>query len=241
MGITKTLARLSKIFTWSTIRNDVCRFFGQCLNYQHTKYETRKPIGLLEPLPVPTKPCKDLSLDFIVRLPPYRGHMKILVVVDRFSKEIHLGILPTQYFAYHVANLFLDIIVKHHGMPKSLVSGRDPLFISKLWQELFKLSSMKLRISSAYHPQSDGQIEVMNRIIEQYLWVFVHNKPLTWGKFLPWVEWSCNTSWNTSTRTSPFEVIFGKKPPTILQYIMISSIVEAIDALLSIGRPCLIA
>ena len=78
---------------------------------------------------------------------------------------------------------------------------------------------MKLRMSLAYHLQSDNQTEVMNRIIKQYLRAFVHHKPSTWGKFLPWVEWSYNTSRNTSNGTSPFEVTFGKKPPSIPQYI----------------------
>lgn len=88
------------------------------------------------------------------------------MVVDKFSKVIHLGLLPTQYSIYQVANLFLDIVAKHHDTPKRLVSDRDLLFISKFWQELFKLSGTKLRLSSAYHLQSDGQTEVMNCIIE---------------------------------------------------------------------------
>jgi len=140
---------------------------------------------LLSPLPVPTRPWEDLSLDFIVGLSSYKGNTTILVVVDRFSKGIHLGLLPSQYIAYQVATLFLDILAKLHGMPQSLVSDRDPLFISKFWQELFKLSGTKLRLSLACHPQSDGQTEVMNRIIEQFLRAFVHHRPSSWGKFLP--------------------------------------------------------
>ena len=93
--------------------------------------------------------------------------------------------VPSQYIAYQVATLFLDILAKLHGMPQSLVSDRDPLFISKFWQELFKLSGTKLRLSLACHPQSDGQTEVMNRIIEQFLRAFVHHRPSSWGKFLP--------------------------------------------------------
>jgi len=163
------------------------------------------------------------------------------VVVDKFSKVIHLGLLPTQYSIYQVANLFLDIVAKHHDTPKRLVSDRDLLFISKFWQELFKLYGTKLRLSLTYHPQSDGQTKVMNDIIEQYLRAFVHHKPSTWGMFLPWVEWSYNTSKNTSIDTSPFEVTFGKKPPMILQYIMVSSAVEAVDTLLSSWGQSLIA
>lgn len=156
-------------------------------------------VGLLCPLPVPHHPWEDLSLDFITGLPPYHGNSVILVVVDRFSKGIHLGMLPSSHTAHAVASLFMDIVGKIHGLPRSLVSDRDPLFVSKFWQELFQLSGTQLRMSSAYHPQSDGQTEVLNKIIEQYLRAFVHRRSRTWGKLLLWVEWSHNTSWNVGT------------------------------------------
>lgn len=112
---------------------------------------------------------KDLSLDFIVGLPSYRGNSVILVIMDRFSKGLHLGALPQHHTTLSVVRLFMEISGKLHGMPRSLVSDRDPLFVSHFWQELFKLSGTKLRMSSAYHPQFNGQTEAMNRIIEQYL------------------------------------------------------------------------
>lgn len=129
----------------------------------------QKVAGLLCPLPVPHRPWEDLSLDFIVGLPAYHGNTTILVVVDRFSKGIHLGMLPASHTAHMVASLFIDMVVKIHGVPRNLVFDRDPLFISKFWQELFKASGTHLRMNSAYHPQSDGQTEVLNRIVEQYL------------------------------------------------------------------------
>lgn len=95
---------------------------------------------LLCPLPVPHCPWEDLSIDFITGLPPYHGNSVILVVVDRFSKGIHLGMLPPSHTAHTVASLFMDIVGKIHGLPHSLVSDRDTLFISKFWQELFYLS-----------------------------------------------------------------------------------------------------
>lgn len=108
--------------------------------------------GLLCPLLVPHRPWEDLSLDFIVGLPSYQGNTVLLVVVDRFSKGIHLGMLPSNYSALMMASLFLDIVVKLHGLPRSLVSDRDPLFVSRFWQELFRASGKQLRMSSAYHP-----------------------------------------------------------------------------------------
>lgn len=151
MGNKKTLARIKENFTWKSIRDDVQRFIATCIDCQHTKYEDHKPVGLLCPLPIPSIPWEDLSLDFIVGLPTYQGQTIILIVVDRFSEGLHLGMLQPHYTAY------MDIMGKLHGMPCSLVSNRDPLFISHFQQELFKLSGTKLCMSSTYHPQSDGQ------------------------------------------------------------------------------------
>lgn len=152
MGIMKTMAKLSDSFTWSGMKRDIQEFIVACLDCQHTKYETNRFTGLLCPLPVPARPWEDLSLDFIVGLPPYRGHTTILVVVDRFSKGVHLGMLSSLYTAHNVTMLFMDIVGKLNGLPKSLVSDRDPLFISRFWQELFRLCGTTLRMSSMYHP-----------------------------------------------------------------------------------------
>lgn len=151
-GIAKTLARVSENFYWEGLRADVTQFVNKCVDCQYTKYKTKKPAGLLCPLPAPHRPWEDLSLDFIVGLPPFHGNTVILVAVDRFSKGIHLGMLPQHHSAYSVAVLFINIIVKLHGVPWSLVSDRDPLFVSQFWRELFELSGTHLRMSSAYHP-----------------------------------------------------------------------------------------
>jgi len=169
MGIAKTIARLSENFNWTGLREDVTQFVANCIECQFTKYETKNVVGLLYPLPVPFRLWEDLSLDFIIGLPPDHDKMVLLVIVDRFLKGIHLGALPAAHTTHMVATLFIDIVVKIHGMPKSLVSDRDPLFISGFWQKLFRPSGTRLRMSSSYHPQSDGQTEVMNRIVEQYL------------------------------------------------------------------------
>lgn len=132
--MTKTLARIFENFTWSGLRYDITQFITNCVDCQLTKYETKKMAGLLCPLSVPHRPWEDLSLDFIVGLSAYHGHTTILVVVDRFSKGVHLGMLPTAHTTLMVASLFLYIVVKLHGVPRSLLSDRDPLFISKFWQ-----------------------------------------------------------------------------------------------------------
>ncbi|MCH82581.1 hypothetical protein A2U01_0003391 [Trifolium medium] len=233
MGVHKTYTRLLENFYWKGMREDVRHFISQCSICQTTKYETKKPAGLLQPLPIPSVIWEDLSLDFITGLPPSHGFTVILVVVDRFSKGAHFGALPTGFTAYKVASLFLDMICKHHGLPRSLVSDRDPIFISRFWRELFTLCGTKLRMSTSYHPETDGQTEVLNRILEQYLRSFVHSKPSQWSNYLPLAEWSYNTSTHSSTGLSPFQVIFGKPPPSILHYLLGTSPVEAVDSMLS--------
>ena len=142
--------------------------------------------------------------------------------------------LPTHHTAYTVAILFMDLVGKLHRMPRSLVSDCDPLFLSKFWQELFCLSGgTKLQLSYAYHPQSDGQPKVLNRVIEQYLRAFVHKKPSSWGKLLGWVEWSYNTSWNSSSGLSPYEITFGKKPFNFSQYLAENSNIDVVNVMLT--------
>jgi len=131
---------------------------------------------------------EDISLDFITGLPSFQSYSVILVVVDRFSKAAHFGMLPTNFSAVKVVELFASMVCKLHGMPKSIISDRDPLFMSNFWKELFQMSGTKLRMSSAYHPQSDGQTEAVNKVLEQYLRAFVHVEPKLWGKYLHWAE-----------------------------------------------------
>lgn len=155
-GVTKTLHHLRQNFDWPQIKDDVRRYVAQCPTCQQTKYETKKSAWLLQPLPIPAHFWKDLSLDFVTGLPLSQGYTVILVVVDRFSKAAHFGALPTHHTAYKVAVLFLDMVCKHHDFPCSLVSDRDPIFVSNFWRKLFRLGSTKLRMSTAYHPQTNG-------------------------------------------------------------------------------------
>lgn len=231
-SVAKTMRRLSENFFWDNMRQEVHNFVRQCAICQQTKYQTGKPGGLLHPLPLPTHVWEDVSMDFITGLPPSNGYTVILVVVDRFSKGIHLGALPTNFTAYKVADLFVSMVCKLHGLPKSIVSDRDPIFISRFWSYLFKFSGTLLRMSSSYHPQTDGQTEVMNRTIEQYLRAFVHDTPSQWVRFLPWAEFHYNTSVHTGSGLSPFEVMYGKPPPSIPAYIPGTSSVDACDSIL---------
>lgn len=115
------------------MQQDVRKYVANCIPCQQTKYDHRRQSGLFCPLPVSASPWEDLSLDFIVGLPNFRGHSIILVVVDRFSKGVHLGMLPLNYTTIGMAKTFMDIAEKIHDLSHSLVSDRDPLFVSRCW------------------------------------------------------------------------------------------------------------
>ncbi|MCH91593.1 Ty3/gypsy retrotransposon protein, partial [Trifolium medium] len=224
--------RLQENVFWYGMRKDVTHFVKSCSVCQQTKPANHSPYGLLQPLPFLERVWEDISLDFIVGLPSVQSHTAILVVVDRLSKAAHFGSLPTHFTAVKVADLFAKMICKLHGMPRSMVSDRDPILLSQFWQELFKLSGTKLRMSTAYHPQSDSQTEIVNKVLQQYLRCFVHDKPTQWGQFLHWDEWHYNTAIHTSTGLSPFQIVYGRPPPALVDYIPGSSTIQAIDATL---------
>ena len=121
LGIAKTTHRLESSFYWSTLRQDVKRSIRECSVCQQMKTSTCRPAGLLQPLPIPTGVWEDISMDFITYLPQSHGFTAILVVVDRYSKGVHFGALPTNYSTFKVASLFLNMVCKHHGIPRSII------------------------------------------------------------------------------------------------------------------------
>jgi hypothetical protein len=175
-----------------------------CAVCQRNKSDHLHPAVLLQPLEVPSSIWSDIVLNFIEGFPRVNGKTVILMVVDRFSKYAHFVPLGHPYTATTVARAFFNNIVRLHGMPTSVVSDRDPVFTAHFWKELFKLSGVQLRFSSAFHLQSDGQLEATNRIITMYLRCLASDRPRQWLQWLSWAEYCYNTAYQSSLHTSPF-------------------------------------
>ena len=171
----------------------------------------------------------EVSMDFLEGLSPSNGHTVIMVIVDRLTKYAHFVALRHPYTAVTIAKSFIANVVRLHGIPTSIVSDRDKVFISSFWQTLFQLQGTKLRMSSSYHPQTDGQTEVVNRTLEQNLRCFAGDQPRKWLKWIPWVEFSYNTFIHSSTKMTPFEAVYGIPPPSILTYVLGTSHIQAVD------------
>lgn len=150
-------------------------------------------------------------------------------MVDRFSKYAHFIALGNPYTAMSVAQAFFDQIVHLHDVHCSIVGDRDPVFTSKLWSELFRLSGVQLRLSSAFHRQIDGQSEVTNRVLGVYLRCLAGDRPRSWLRWLPWAEYCYNTSFQTALKTTPFQVVYGRDPPPMIRYEAGFSRVVALD------------
>ena len=215
LGQDKTLQSLRRLFTWRGISDDVTRFVQTCQICQATKTSNQKPSGLLQPLPVPEVRWEHVSMDLITQLPQSTGgHDCIFVVVDRLSKMIHLMPCKTAISAAELSKLFVDNVFKLHGMPKTIVSDRDPRFTSHFWSAFHKAMGTRLAMSTAFHPQTDGQTERANRSIEQMLRAIVSGPQTDWDEQLAMVEFAYNNSVQASTCQTPFFLNAGQHPNT---------------------------
>uniref|UniRef100_A0A2N9HGB9 RNA-directed DNA polymerase n=1 Tax=Fagus sylvatica TaxID=28930 RepID=A0A2N9HGB9_FAGSY len=228
-GYLKTYQRAKKDWFWKGMKQDIKSYVKECDTCQRIKSETTRPAGLLQPLPIPPRPWYSISMDFIEGLPKSNKQNVILVVVDRLTKFVHFMALAHPYTAAKVADIFMKNVFKLHGMPTSIVSDRDTAFTANFWQELFKIQEVELAMSSSYHPQTDGQTEVVNRSLEQYLRAFAGDKPSLWVHWLPMAEFWFNTNYHTSTKMTPFEALYGYEPPTVMDYIPGTTKVAAVD------------
>ena len=217
-GVQRTLHRLRRDFHFPNMKQAVQDFVHASATCQRYKSEHLHPAGLLLPLPVPQGVWTDIALDFVEALPRIKGKSVILMVVDRFSKYCHFIPLAHPYSTESVAQAFFADVVRLHGIPQSMVSDRDPVFTSAFWKELMRLVGTKPHMSTAFHPQSDGQSEAANRVIIMYLRCLTGDRPKQWLRWLLWAEFVFNTAYQSSLHNTPFRVVYGRDPPSVRSY-----------------------
>ena len=211
-GWQRTHALLKQGYYWPQMRDDVEEYTRTCLICQQDKVERRRTPGLLEPLPVPSRPWESVSLDFITSLPKTGDLTGILVIIDRFSKYATFVPVSKYCSAEETARLFFRNVVKYWGVPQNIVSDRDGRFTGSFWTELFNLLGSQLNISSSYHPQTDGQTERFNGMLEEYLRHFVNANQKNWPQLLDVAQFCFNARKSSATNKSPFEVVTGQQP-----------------------------
>lgn len=194
---------------------EVDRFVTTCHSCQRNKTSNRAPAGKLQPLPIPGRRWECVSMDLITQLPCSKnGHTAIAVFVDKLSKMVHFQPCATDSGALAFANHMVTAVFRLHGIPKTIISDRDPRFVSKFWEEVCRLLGTKQALSSAYHPESDGQTERVNRVLEDVLRHYVSPQQDDWDTYLPMAEFAINNSWHESTGCTPFFLNYGQHPHT---------------------------
>nr|CAE02842.3 OSJNBa0014F04.8 [Oryza sativa Japonica Group] len=211
-GSTKMYQDLKERFWWASMKREIAEYVAVCDVCQRVKAEHQKPAGLLQPLKIPEWKWEEIGMDFITGLPRTSSdHDSIWVIVDRLTKVAHFIPVKTTYSGSRLAELYMARIVCLHGVPKKIVSDRGSQFTSNFWKKLQEEMGSKLNFSTAYHPQTDGQTERVNQILEDMLRACALDFGGSWDKNLPYAEFSYNNSYQASLQMAPYEALYGRK------------------------------
>lgn len=213
-GINRTIEKFRRTYYFPQYRQYITNYVNACDVCHRSKSLRIKPHGFLVPLPIAVSPWKSISMDFIVKLPrSEEGNDSIFVIVDRFTKFAHF--IPCQELgrtAPKMAKLYYKHLFANHGLPDDIVSDRGTVFTSDYWRSLQELTRTKLNMSTAFHPQSDGQTERINQSIEQYLRTYCNYNQSDWESLLPLAQFVYNDSYHSATKVTPFYANFGYHP-----------------------------
>ena len=212
LGFHKTFASIRKDFYWKSMRKDIQEYVRSCKICPLNKSTMKKRPLPITPLPTPDAPWSTIGIDFITKLPPSKGYDSIFVVIDHFTKMAHFIPCHESITAKETINLFINNIVRLHGFPDKIVSDRGPQFISNFWRSLFEIAGVKISLTSAFNPQSNGQTERTNQTLENYLRCFLNFQQDNWYDLLPLAEFAFNNSISETTGFTPFESNYGFHP-----------------------------
>jgi hypothetical protein len=211
-GSARTYEILDREYYWPQMLRFVQRWVANCHQCRRAKPNREARQGLLKPLPVPERAWRDVSVDFITHLPASRGYDAIMVVVDRLTKMRHFIACKGTCDSEEAARLFTKYVWKLHGLPTTIVSDRGPQFVSGFWKHITRRLRISATLSTAYHPETDGQTERMNAILEQYLRLYVAYLQDDWSDWLPLAEFASNDTVSETTSVTPFFGNYGFHP-----------------------------
>lgn len=211
-GRSKTFELLSREYYWATMRQDVERYVRNCHICQRSRTSRHAPYGILRPLPVPHRPWQSISMDFVTGLPESNGNDAIWVVVDRLTKMRHIVPCKTNIDAPGLAELFLQNVYRLHGLPETIISDRGSVFASEFWGRICERLGIERKLSTPFHPETDGQTERFNAVMEQYLRCYTNYLQDDWARWLPLAEFAANNHASETTGISPFFALYGKDP-----------------------------
>ncbi|WVZ59143.1 hypothetical protein U9M48_009335 [Paspalum notatum var. saurae] len=211
-GSNKMYQDLKQRFWWTRMKREIAKYVSECHVCKRVKADHLKPAGMLHPLNIPVWKWEDIHMDFVVGLPrTQKGYDSIWVIIDRFTKSAHFLPVKTVYRANTYAELYIAKIVSLHGVPRTITSDRGSVFVSRFWEQLQKSLGTKLIHSSAYHPQTSGQVERVNQILEDMLRACVLTYSTKWDECLPLAEFAYNNSYQKSLEMAPFEALYGRR------------------------------
>lgn len=213
-GALKMCETLSRQYYWANMLKDCKAYARTCEVCQLTKTATQSPYGLIMPMPVPQQRWTEISMDYITGMEKLKnGNEKVLVVVDRLTKMVHLIPTPLELNTKALFNIFMKEVVRLHGIPEAITSDRDPTFTSHMWSVFSHFLGIDRRMSTVNHPQTDGQTERMNRVVEQQIRALrLTHSDLNWEELLPIAEFAINGSYQTTIGTTPFFANYGFHP-----------------------------
>ncbi|KAJ3529364.1 hypothetical protein NMY22_g9024 [Coprinellus aureogranulatus] len=216
LGAAKTSAYLRDHVYWKDLVSNVKAFCETCHTCRMNKPDNQRPYGLLNPLSLPTYPWETIGVDFVGPLPESENRDGVFdtvtVVIDHLTSMVHLVPSRANYTAKQIAELMFESVYKLHGLPRKIVSDRDVLFTSTFWQRLNELIGPKLKLSSAYHPETDGATERANRTMVQMIRELVNSRQTDWVHKLAAIEFALNSARSDSTGFSPFFLNHGRTP-----------------------------
>jgi len=203
---------ISQRFWWPSMVLGVREYIEACTVCAVKKTSSRSRMGLLQPLPIPSRPWSDISMDFVTGFPVSKGNPTVLTVVDRFSKMTNFVALPKLPSAKETTQIMMQTIFRIHGFPKDIVSDRGPQFISQFWREFCQLIGATASLTSGYHLEANCKTKLLNQQLETGLRCLVSKNPTLRSTHLVWVEYAHNSLPTSATGLST-KCVYGYLPP----------------------------